>query len=204
MNVYNFISDNIKLKIQEIDAIKAVLTPDVLKNVVVEVPKIRDFGDFSTNVAMVLVKLLKKSPRDIAEMILPVLGELEFVENVSIAGPGFINIKLKDAFLVSPESYCKNQQDEKKSLMVDMDYGSYNIGKKLHIGHLRTTVVGDTFNRSARFLGHRTKAYNHMGDWGLPMGLIIAWVLEYGMPKNADDINVMYPASYARAKEDKD
>lgn len=204
MNVYNFISDNIKLKIQEIDAIKAVLTPDVLKNVVVEVPKIRDFGDFSTNVAMVLVKLLKKSPRDIAEMILPVLGGLEFVENVSIAGPGFINIKLKDAFLVSPESYCKSQQDEKKSLMVDMDYGSYNIGKKLHIGHLRTTVVGDTFNRIARFLGHKTKSYNHMGDWGRPMGLIIAWVLEYGMPKNADDINVMYPASSARAKEDKD
>ncbi len=203
MNVYNFISDNIKLKIQEIDAIKAVLTPDVLKNVVVEVPKIRDFGDFSTNVAMVLVKSLKKSPRDIAEMILPVLGELDFVESVSIAGPGFINIKLKDAFLVSPESYCENQWDEKKSLMVDMDYGSYNIGKNLHIGHLRTTVVGDTFNRIARFLGHKTKSYNHMGDWGRPMGLIIAWILEYGMPKNADDINAMYPASSARAKEDK-
>ena len=91
----------------------------------------------------------------------------------------------------------------KKQLQIDMDYGSYNIGKALHIGHLRTTVVGDTFNRIARFLGHKTKSYNHMGDWGRPMGLIIAWILEYGMPKNADDINVIYPASTSRAKEDK-
>lgn len=203
MNIYNFISDNIKSKIQEIDVINAALTPDVLNNVVVEVPKIRDFGDFSTNVAMVLVKLLKKSPRDIAEMILPKLSDLDFVESVSIAGPGFINIKLKDAFLIAPEKFAADKCDDSKKLMLDLDYGSYNIGKALHIGHLRTTVVGDTFNRIARYLGHKTKSYNHMGDWGRPMGLIIAWILEYGMPKNADDINVMYPASSARAKEDK-
>ncbi len=204
MNVYNFISDNIKTKIQEIDAVKDVLTDDVLKNVVVEVPKIRDFGDFSTNVAMVLVKLLKKSPRDIAGLILPKIEELDFVESVSIAGPGFINIKLKDAFLVNPDAFALSKDNSFSPVTVDMDYGSYNIGKNLHIGHLRTTVVGDTFNRIARFLGHKTKCYNHMGDWGLPMGLIIAWILEYGMPKDADDINAMYPASYARAKEDKD
>ncbi|MBR2412814.1 MAG: arginine--tRNA ligase [Alphaproteobacteria bacterium] len=204
MNVYKFISDNIKSKIQEIDEIKDVLTTDVANNIAVEVPKIRDFGDYSTNVAMVLVKLLKKSPRDIAEMILPKLAELDFVENVSVAGPGFINLKLKDAFLLNPEKYGAHKNDNVTPLMVDIDYGSYNIGKALHIGHLRTTVVGDTFNRIARFLGHKTKSYNHMGDWGRPMGLIIAWILEYGMPKTADDINAMYPASSARAKEDKD
>lgn len=204
MNVYKFISDNIKSKIQEIDEIKDVLTTDVANNIAVEVPKIRDFGDYSTNVAMMLVKLLKKSPRDIAEMILPKLAELGFVENVSVAGPGFINLKLKDAFLLNPEKYGAHKNDNATPLMVDIDYGSYNIGKALHIGHLRTTVVGDTFNRIARFLGHKTKSYNHMGDWGRPMGLIIAWILEYGMPKTADDINAMYPASSARAKEDKD
>ena len=204
MNVYKFISDNIKSKIQEIDEIKDVLTTDVANNIAVEVPKIRDFGDYSTNVAMMLVKLLKKSPRDIAEMILPKLAELDFVENVSVAGPGFINLKLKDAFLLNPEKYGAHKNDNVTPLMVDIDYGSYNIGKALHIGHLRTTVVGDTFNRIARFLGHKTKSYNHMGDWGLPMGLIIAWILENGMPKTADDINAMYPASAARSKQDKD
>lgn len=199
MNVYKVISDNVKSKLMEIDDVADILPSDVA----IETPKIRDFGDFSTNVAMMLARPLKKSPRDIAEMILPKISEIPFVEKVTVAGPGFINITLKNDFLMSPGKY--NIVAEKpKSLTIDMDYGSYNIGKALHIGHLRTTVVGDTFNRIARALGHKTKSYNHMGDWGRPMGLIIAWILEYGMPKNADDINVMYPASSARAKEDKD
>lgn len=198
MNVYKVISDNVKSKLMEIDDVADVLPSDVA----IETPKIRDFGDFSTNVAMMLARPLKKSPRDIAEMILPKISEIPFVEKVTVAGPGFINITLKNDFLMSPGKY--NIVTEKpKSLTIDMDYGSYNIGKALHIGHLRTTVVGDTFNRIARALGHKTKSYNHMGDWGRPMGLIIAWILEYGMPKNADDINVIYPASTARAKEDK-
>ena len=204
MNIYNFITDSVKSKIQEIDAFADVLTPDIVNSIAIEVPKIRDFGDYSTNVAMMLVKLLKKSPRDIADMIVPKLSELDFVENVSVAGPGFINIKLKDDFLINPDKYTANYQEDKKQMQIDMDYGSYNIGKNLHIGHLRTTVVGDTFNRIARYLGHKTKSYNHMGDWGRPMGLIIAWILKYGMPQNADDINAMYPASSARAKEDEE
>lgn len=204
MNLYKFVSDNIKSKIQEIDAVKDVLNDDVANNIALEVPKIRDFGDYSTNVAMLLARPMKKSPRDIAQMVAEKILELPFVAKVDIAGPGFINIVLKDAFLIKPQVFCQNYQSTEKKLMIDMDYGSYNIGKQLHIGHLRTTVVGDTFNRIARFLGHKTKSYNHMGDWGRPMGLIIAWILENGMPKNADDINVMYPASAARAKEDKD
>lgn len=202
MNIYNFISNRIKTKIGEIDEIRNVLTPDVANNIALETPKIRDFGDYSTNVAMVLVKLLKKSPRDIANMILPRLQELPFIHGLNIAGPGFINIVLKNDFLINPDKYIGDYREEFKKLTVDMDYGSYNIGKALHIGHLRTTVVGDTFNRIAKYLGHNTKSYNHMGDWGRPMGLIIAWILEYGMPKNADDINAMYPASTTRAKED--
>lgn len=199
MNVYKVISDNVKSKLMEIDGVADFLPSDIA----IETPKIRDFGDFSTNVAMMLARPLKKSPRDIAEMILPKISEIPFVEKVTVAGPGFINITLKNDFLMSPEKY-NIVAEKSKPLKIDMDYGSYNIGKALHIGHLRTTVVGDTFNRIARALGHKTKSYNHMGDWGRPMGLIIAWILEYGMPKNADDINVMYPASTARAKEDKD
>ncbi len=198
MNVYKVISDNVKSKLMEIDDVADVLPSDVA----IETPKIRDFGDFSTNVAMMLARPLKKSPRDIAEMILPKISEIPFVEKVTVAGPGFINITLKNDFLMSPGKY-NIVAEKSKSLTIDMDYGSYNIGKALHIGHLRTTVVGDTFNRIARALGHKTKSYNHMGDWGRPMGLIIAWILEHGMPKNADDINVIYPASTARAKEDK-
>lgn len=198
MNVYKVISDNVKSKLMEIDGVADSLPTDIA----IETPKIRDFGDFSTNIAMILARPLKKSPRDIAEMILPKICEISFVETATIAGPGFINITLKNDFLVTPEKY-NVVMPKSEPLVIDIDYGSYNIGKALHIGHLRTTVVGDTFNRIARALGHKTKSYNHMGDWGRPMGLIIAWILEYGMPKNADDINVIYPASTARAKEDK-
>ncbi len=199
MNVYKFLSNSIKKKLAEVSELRDSLPEDIA----IETPKIRDFGDFSTNIAMMLARPLKKSPRDIADMIVPHLQVLDFVENVSVAGPGFINITLKNDFLIAPEKYGAIV-DKGMQLVVDMDYGSYNIGKALHIGHLRTTVVGDTFNRIARFLGHKTKSYNHMGDWGRPMGLIIAWILEYGMPKNADDINAMYPASSARAKENKE
>ncbi len=188
MNLYKHVSNTINEKLGT--------------TVNLEVPRNRDFGDFSTNAAMVLAKSAGKNPRELAAEILPKLAELDFVADASIAGPGFINIKLKDDFLVMPEKYNVMTQ-KSEPLVIDMDYGSYNIGKALHIGHLRTTVVGDTFNRIARALGHKTKSYNHMGDWGRPMGLIIAWILEYGMPKNADDINIIYPASSARAKEDK-
>ncbi len=202
MNIYKFVSHKIKEKLQTVPELQSTVGDSAWDNIVIEVPKIRDFGDFSTNAAMVLVKLLKKSPRDIANMITPKIAELPFVHSVNIAGPGFINLVLKNDFLINPDKYTANYTEECPKFSLDMDYGSYNIGKALHIGHLRTTVVGDTFNRIARFLGHRTKSYNHMGDWGRPMGLIIAWILEYGMPKNADEINAMYPASYARAKED--
>ncbi len=188
MNLYKYVSNAINEKLGT--------------TVNLEVPRNRDFGDFSTNAAMVMAKSAGKNPRELAAEILPKLAELDFVADASIAGPGFINIKLKDDFLVMPEKYNVMTQ-KSEPLVIDMDYGSYNIGKALHIGHLRTTVVGDTFNRIARALGHKTKSYNHMGDWGRPMGLIIAWILEYGMPKNADDINIIYPASSARAKEDK-
>lgn len=188
MNLYKYVSNAINEKLGT--------------TVNLEVPRNRDFGDFSTNAAMVMARSAGKNPRELAAEILPKLTELDFVADASIAGPGFINITLKNDFLVAPEKYNAVTQ-KPEPLVIDMDYGSYNIGKALHIGHLRTTVVGDTFNRIARALGHKTKSYNHMGDWGRPMGLIIAWILEYGMPKNADDINVMYPASSARAKEDK-
>ncbi len=196
-------SDAIKAQIQNIPEFANVINADILNNIAVEVPKNRQFGDFSTNAAMVLVKVLGKNPREIAGILTPYFEKIEHVESVSVAGPGFINLKLKDSFVVDCV-FNESATTNKKSLTIDLDYGGYNIGKSLHIGHLRTSVVGDCFNRVAKHLGHKTKSYNHMGDWGRPMGLIIAWIMEYGMPKSADEINKMYPASSARAKEDED
>lgn len=187
MNLYKYVSDSINKKL----GFEAKL----------DVPKNRDFGDFSTNAAMVGAKSAGKNPRELANEYMPLLKELDFIADVSVAGPGFINIKIKDDFILKNASAPKQMVAE-KPLKIDLDYAGYNIGKALHIGHLRTTIVGDTFNRITKFVGHTTKSYNHIGDWGRPMGLVIAWILEHGMPESADELNTFYPLSSARAKED--
>ncbi len=187
MNLYKYVSESINNKLGFIANL--------------EVPRNRAFGDFSTNAAMVMAKSAGKNPRELAAEILPQLQELDFVADASIAGPGFINIKLRNDFLWRAASQQKNAKTTAPK-KIDLDYGGYNVGKALHIGHLRTSIVGDTFNRIAKYLGHTTKSYNHIGDWGRPMGLIIAWILEYGMPTNAHELNKIYPASTERAKND--
>ncbi|MCM1294372.1 MAG: arginine--tRNA ligase [Muribaculaceae bacterium] len=187
MNLYKYVSESINNKLGFA--------------VNLDVPRNREFGDFATNAAMVMAKSAGKNPRELAGEIATKLRELDFVSDASIAGPGFINIKIKDDFIWQNATIAQNPKTQTPK-MLDLDYGGYNVGKALHIGHLRTSIVGDTFNRIARSLGHRTKSYNHIGDWGRPMGLIIAWILEYGMPKTATELNKIYPASTARAKED--
>lgn len=182
-----------------------------------EIPRNREFGDFSTNAAMVGAKDAGKNPRELATDLIPKIQELDFVADASIAGPGFINIKLKDNFIwdaAGKEFSGKADQP----MTIDMDYGAYNVAKSLHIGHLRTSIVGDTFNRVAKFLGHKTFSWNHMGDWGKPMALVIAWIekmhpeLPYFQdnfdPKTvvdfeiqADQLNGYYPAASSFAKE---
>lgn len=206
MNLYKYVSESINDKL----GFKANL----------EVPKNRDFGDFSTNAAMVGAKIEHKNPRELAAEITPKLQELDFIENVSVAGPGFINIKIKDDFILKNATVPQQMKSE-KPLTIDMDYGAYNVAKSLHIGHLRTSIVGDTLNRVFRFLGHKTISYNHIGDWGKPMGLIIAWIerlhpeLPYFQdnfdPKTPVDyeidtaeLNTYYPAASALSKEDAD
>ena len=203
MNLYKHVSDAINEKL----GFAANL----------EIPRNRDFGDFSTNAAMVGAKIAHKNPRELANEILPKIQELDFVESANIAGPGFINIKIRNDFILKHAEAPKPQKAE-KPLVIDMDYGAYNVAKSLHIGHLRTSIVGDTLNRIFKFLGHKTFSWNHIGDWGKPMGLIIAWIermhpeLPYFQdnfdPKTPVDyeidpteLNNYYPAASAFAKE---
>ena len=203
MNLYKYVSDEINKKL----GFEAKL----------ETPKNRDFGDFSTNAAMVGAKLAGKNPRELANEYLPLLTELDFIENVSVAGPGFINIKIRDDFILNNASAPKPMVAE-KPLVIDMDYGAYNVAKSLHIGHLRTSIVGDTLNRIFRFVGHKPLSWNHIGDWGKPMGLVIAWIeklhpeLPYFQPDfdpnkpvdyeiSAEELNKYYPAASAFTKE---
>ena len=204
MNLYKYVSDAINEKL----GFSANL----------EIPRNREFGDFSTNAAMVGAKLAHKNPRELAGEILPKLQELDFVASAEIAGPGFINIKIRDDFILKNATAPEKQKAD-QPLVIDMDYGAYNVAKSLHIGHLRTSIVGDTFNRIARFLGHKTFSWNHIGDWGKPMGLVIAWIerlhpeLPYFQDNfdpntpvdfdiDADELNTYYPSASALAKQD--
>ena len=207
MNLYKYVSNAINNKL----GFSANL----------ETPRNRNFGDFSTNAAMVMAKSASKNPRELAAEILPKLSELDFVENASIAGPGFINIKLRDDFIWDAAAQPHDIKTD-KPLIIDMDYGSYNVAKSLHIGHLRTSIVGDTLNRIAKRLGHKTISYNHMGDWGRSMGLVIAWIKrnhpdwpffqkdfnpdadysKYAMP--VDELDTYYPSAAALAKTDEE
>ena len=161
MNLYKYVSDQINAKLGTA--------------VSLESPRNREFGDFSTNIAMVNAKSAGKNPRELAAEYVSKLAELDFVADASVAGPGFINIKLRDDFIwenaAAPEQIAAD-----KPLVIDMDYGAYNVAKSLHIGHLRTSIVGDTLNRIFRFVGHKPISYNHMGDWGRSMGMVIAWI----------------------------
>ena len=113
MNIYKLISAKIKQKLQTVPELQSVVGSDVWDNVVVEVPKIRDFGDFSTNVAMVLARALKKNPREIANSVLPYIEQIDGIQNVSVAGPGFININIDNSIweqlvgviLANPDTY---------------------------------------------------------------------------------------------------
>ncbi len=203
MNLYKYVSDAINEKLGT--------------KINLEVPRNRDFGDFSTNAAMVMAKSAGKNPRELAAEIAPKLSELDFVADTSIAGPGFINIKLKDKFIWDSATQEQSPKTDTPQT-IDLDYGAYNVAKSLHIGHLRTSIVGDTFNRIAKLLGHKTFSWNHIGDWGKPMALIIAWIerLHPELPYFSEDfdvtnapnfeidpaeLNTYYPAASAYAKE---
>jgi len=206
MNLYKYVSDAINEKLGTA--------------VNLEVPRNRDFGDFSTNAAMVMARDEKRNPRELAGDIANKISELDFVANTSVAGPGFINIKIKDDFLWHAAAKATDIA-ETPHMTIDMDYGSYNVAKSLHIGHLRTSIVGDTLNRIAKFLGHKTISYNHIGDWGRPMGLVIAYIESLhpdwpffapdfdaakvnpaDYPITAAELDTYYPAASARGKQD--
>ena len=140
----------------------------------------KEFGDFQTNFAMVSSKLIGKNPREIASTLVDNFKENDIIEKLEIAGPGFINIYLKNNFLNEELKKVENEKYDFSFLNTDktviIDYSSPNIAKRMHIGHLRSTIIGDSIKRTLQFLGFHTLADNHIGDWGTQFGkLIVAY-----------------------------
>ncbi|MDM2800447.1 MULTISPECIES: arginine--tRNA ligase [Citrobacter] len=149
------------------------------------------FGDYQANGMMAVAKKLGMAPRQLAEQVLTHLDLNGIASKVEIAGPGFINIFLDPAFLAQHVQQALDSdrlgvtQPAKQTVVVD--YSAPNVAKEMHVGHLRSTIIGDAAVRTLEFLGHNVIRANHVGDWGTQFGMLIAW-LEKQQQENAGEM----------------
>ena len=170
------------------------------------------FGDYQSNAAMILAKQLKTNPRALAEQIKAALQVEDLCEKITVDGPGFLNLTLSPAALAQRLSVIVKdvhvgvpQVEKAKTIVVD--FSAPNIAKPMHVGHIRSTFIGDSLARVARFIGHKVITDNHVGDWGTQFGMIIhGWKTQLDQSKlKADPIHELvsvYKAVNAAAKAD--
>jgi len=149
------------------------------------------FGDYQANGVMAVAKKLGMAPRQLAEQVLSHLDLSGIASKTEIAGPGFINIFLDPAFLAQNVDAALQSdrlgvaQPQPQTIVVD--YSAPNVAKEMHVGHLRSTIIGDAAVRTLEFLGHNVIRANHVGDWGTQFGMLIAW-LEKQQQENAGEM----------------
>ena len=165
----------IELKLQA--AVRAVL-PDADVSAVLVRPCDPKFGDYQSNALMALAKQRKLNPRQLATDTVAKLDVSDVCEKVEIAGAGFLNFRLKNSVLVeSLQSAARGEHlffakaASPKTIVVD--FSSPNVAKPMHVGHIRSTGIGDALQRTLRLLGHRVISDNHIGDWGTQFGMLI-------------------------------
>jgi arginyl-tRNA synthetase len=140
-----------------------------------------EFGDYQANGVMAAAKKLKANPRQLAERVLAGLDLADLAEKVEVAGPGFINVTLNKEWLalhlekaLAHERLGVEPAAPRQTIVVD--YSHPNLAKEMHVGHLRSTIIGDAIARVLEFLGHRVVRHNHVGDWGTQFGMLIAYL----------------------------
>ncbi|MCR1576792.1 MAG: arginine--tRNA ligase [Klebsiella aerogenes] len=149
------------------------------------------FGDYQANGVMAVAKKLGMAPRQLAEQVLSHLDLNGIANKVEIAGPGFINIFLDPAFLADNVNLAMQSERlgvaKPQPQTIVVDYSAPNVAKEMHVGHLRSTIIGDASVRTLEFLGHRVIRANHVGDWGTQFGMLIAY-LEKQQQENAGEM----------------
>lgn len=183
-----------------------------------------DLGQFQCNGALPAARQYKTNPREISQQVVGKLSSQSAFRDISVAGPGFINLTVTDDFLAEKMSEvaadkrlgCRKAAGAERMII---DYGGANIAKPLHAGHLRPAIIGESLKRLARFLGHDVLGDVHLGDWGLPMGMVMSELqrrqpdLPYfdpdfsgsypaGSPVTVAELEEIYPKVSARAQED--
>lgn len=202
----------INLQIKNIfsDAINTIFNQDFSDKIFIETTTKPEFGDFQTNFAMINAKIIGKNPREIASQLVENFPKNDLIEKLEIAGPGFINIFLKNSFInqelkkIGEEKYDFSFLNTKKTIFVD--YSSPNIAKRMHIGHLRSTIIGDSIKRILKYIGFNVIADNHIGDWGTQFGkLIVAynyWLDKKNYEKDPiDELERLYVLFSDKSKE---
>ena len=154
-----------------------------LGKVEVDPSKEEKFGDYQSSLALKLSKELKRSPREIAQEAAKSLENTKIFEKVEIAGPGFINMTLRNELLGEWANACFLSDAllvpkvEKEKIIVE--FSSPNIAKSMHVGHLRSTIIGDSIARLMEFLGYDVVRLNHVGDFGTQFGMLITYLKKY-------------------------
>lgn len=163
-----------------------------------------EFGDYQANGAMAAAKTLQQNPRAIAERVVQAAEVDDIVSRLEVAGPGFINIHLHPEFLATALSAASIVPVEHPQRVV-VDYSSPNLAKEMHVGHLRSTIIGDAIVRILEALGHEVIRQNHVGDWGTQFGMLIAYLEESGEDsEQLSDLETFYRASKQRFDSDPD
>ncbi len=185
-----------------------------------------DLCEFQCNGAMAGAKAYKKAPFMIAEEVVAMLGDNAVFSKAEVVKPGFINLNVKGDYLAGhlnkmaeDKKFGVNETKEPKTIIID--YGGPNVAKPLHVGHLRSAIIGESIKRIGRYVGHKVIGDVHLGDWGLQMGLIITELkhrqpelvyfddsFEGEYPKEApftiSELEEIYPSASARSKEDEE
>jgi arginyl-tRNA synthetase len=149
------------------------------------------FGDYQANGVMALAKQIKTNPRKLAEQVVAQLDLGDLCEPPEIAGPGFINLRLKPQYIGSQLRQINGDPGERLGIAreseprtIVVDFSSPNVAKQMHVGHLRSTIIGDCISRLLAFLGHRVIRQNHIGDWGTQFGMLICYLYrKYGQTR---------------------
>ena len=168
-------------------------------------------GDYQANLAMSLAKQVGLKPREVAEKIKATVDLAGICEKIDIAGPGFINLTLTNSFI--DQHINTMASDERLGVApaspaqtVVVDYSSPNVAKEMHVGHLRSTIIGDAVARVLSFQGHRVIRQNHVGDWGTQFGMLIEHLIDIAWDPQAghsiSDLNALYQAAKKHFDED--
>ncbi|MCK3658866.1 arginine--tRNA ligase [Pasteurellaceae bacterium Pebbles2] len=203
MNIQTLLSDKIQ---------QAMIAAGAEQNVE---PAVRQsgkpqFGDYQANGIMGAAKKLGLNPREFAQKVLDQVELAGVVEKLEIAGPGFINIFLDKQWLAENASEALTAVNlgikTEKAQTVVLDYSSPNVAKEMHVGHLRSTIIGDAVTRALEFMGHKAIRANHVGDWGTQFGMLIAYLEkmenEHASEMELSDLEAFYRAAKAHYDSD--